>query len=99
MGTAPTFSLPVNTEFSVANTNSYTLGTGGITLAANGTVFFVRAQCAGSNTAVVTPENVSARSSYSQNAVFNEFGGITSTSPFTWTTGSCIDIEGFYWSV
>ena len=99
MGTAPTFSLPVNTEFSVANTNSYTLGTGGVTLAANDAVFFVRAQSAGSNTAVVTTENVSARSSYSQNAVFNEFGGITSTSPFTWTTGSCIDIEGFYWSV
>jgi hypothetical protein len=27
------------------------------------------------------------------------FGSISSTAPFTWAAGSCIDIQGFYQTV
>lgn len=87
MGTNPSFTLPVAFGGTVSNTNSVHLGDGGIALAPNGTVFYARAQLGGGG-ALVTYEQV-----VSSNVVF---AGPNSTSPFTWTTGSCIDLQGFY---
>lgn len=90
MGTNPTFSLPTTVGHAPANNNSFTLGTGAIVVSGGGGVIYARAQYSSSTVAELAWEEVSG------SAVV--FGGISSTTPFTWADGSCIDLQGFYQS-
>ena len=95
MGTNPIFSLPTTAAGTYANGPSVTIGSGGMALGVSDAVILARAQLSSSTSADIIYESGAENVSYTQYAPV-EYGGPTSTIPFTWTTGSCIDLSGFY---
>lgn len=85
MGTTPEFTLPVT---SVAITNSFyhSLGDGAVSLAYEGDINYLIEALAYSTTQGRLYTSTAA----------GETTGITSTAPFTWTTGSVITFSGMY---
>lgn len=88
MGTNPAFSLPVTAATVFSDANAHTLGHGGMALNGGSAVSFCLAQFSDVNNAVL--------SLYRTDLSSASFTSVTSAVPFTWTTSSIIEVQGFY---
>jgi hypothetical protein len=83
-----TFTLPTTAVDNSANAAIFPLGLCSMAVNGAGTVFYGRVQFNDTSSAIVTWDEVSGSGI--------KYASLASTSPFTWTSGSVLNISGYY---